>query len=194
MHYPLRLTFKFSGHSPQIIVTDAEGNLVFYIKQKLLKLRESITVFADTEQSLPLYLIQADQMRDSSSQYHFKEINGIGMGSLNRQQRSRWQSHYSILNENATSIMAIREKNPWVKLLDGLLCNIPLIGRISGYLFNPAFFVVRTNDCIVMHFEKTASFVSHIYTIKQVDELDEKEEKIVLLSLLMMLLLKRQRG
>jgi hypothetical protein len=195
MHYPLRLTFKFSGHSPQIIVTDVEGNLVFYIKQKLFKVKESITVFADTEQTLPLYLIQADQNIGASAQYRFIEINGISMGSLHRQQmRSRWKSHYDILNQSHTPIMTIREKNFWVKFLDGLLCDMPVIGLLSGYVFNPTFFITRSPDRIVMHLEKTPSFVSRLYTIKQVDELEEQEEKIALLSLLMMLLLERQRN
>jgi hypothetical protein len=54
MKYPLRLSFKVLALSPQISISDAEGRLVMYLRQKFFKLREAVTIFADAEQSRPI--------------------------------------------------------------------------------------------------------------------------------------------
>ena len=56
MDYPLQLSFKLLALAPQIYVRDRAGQLRMYVKQKLLKLKEQVTVFAarsDTDASLP---------------------------------------------------------------------------------------------------------------------------------------------
>ena len=44
MNYPLNLSFKLLALASQIYVRDANGNLIGYVKQKLLKLKEDINV------------------------------------------------------------------------------------------------------------------------------------------------------
>ena len=39
MNYPLNLTFKIVALAPQLSITDTAGNLHFYVKQKLFKLK-----------------------------------------------------------------------------------------------------------------------------------------------------------
>jgi hypothetical protein len=73
MQFPLTLEFKKVALSPQISVLDASGNLIFYVKQKLFKLKEAITIFADREQTQPLYSINADRVIDFSARYRFKD-------------------------------------------------------------------------------------------------------------------------
>jgi hypothetical protein len=53
MNYPLHLSFEILSLARKIAVTDATGNLSFYVKQKMFKLKEAVTVFADAEQQLP---------------------------------------------------------------------------------------------------------------------------------------------
>jgi len=55
MKYPLSLKFKLMALSPQVSVHDADGQLRMYVKQKAFKLKEKVTVFADEQQSTPLY-------------------------------------------------------------------------------------------------------------------------------------------
>ena len=97
MQFPVSLEFKKLALAPQIIVTDASGKMQFYVRQKMFKLKESITVFADVEQTRPLYKIDADKVIDFSARYHFKDQNGIEIGSIKRQGRkSLWKAHYDI--------------------------------------------------------------------------------------------------
>ncbi len=65
--YPIKMTFKILALAPQIYVTDAAGNSVFYVKQKLFKLKENIQVFRDESQSQLLFTIQADRIIDWSA-------------------------------------------------------------------------------------------------------------------------------
>jgi hypothetical protein len=194
MQYPLELTFKFWAFSPEISVADSQGNLVFYVKQKLFKLKEAITIFADVERTRPLYYIKADRIIDFSARYDFSDENGAFLGAVKRQGlKSLWKARYDIF-DGETPIFTIQEKNPWVKIADALFQEIPVVGLLSGYVFNPAYLVTRSDGTVVMRLEKIPSFFSRKFTIKAMNQLSEQEERQILLSLIMMLLLEKNRG
>ena len=69
MQYPLNLNFKLFAFAPQISVTDANGDLIFYVKQKRFKLKEEIIVYADVKKLQPLFYIKADRIIDFSAVY-----------------------------------------------------------------------------------------------------------------------------
>ena len=194
MDYPLDLSFKIIALAPQLSVTDAHGSVVMYVRQKLLKLKEAVTVYADTQQTQPLYTMNADRILDWSARYNFADIQGNNLGAVKRQgMKSLWKSHYDIL-DGETVVMTIQEENPWVKVIDGLVGEIPIIGMFTGYLFHPAYLVARTDGTVVMRLEKKPAFLEGKFTIESKMPLPEREEKQALLSLLMMLLLERSRG
>lgn len=194
MQYPLELKFKVLALAPQISVTDAGGQQVFYVKQKLFKLKEAVTVFADTDQTRPLYTLNADRILDFSAQYHFVDLMGMPLGAVKRDgMKSLWRARYNILNGTAPAL-TIREENPWVKVVDGLVGEIPLVGLFSGYLFHPAYLVTRGENMSLMRLEKQPSFFEAKFKIDKLAELQPAEETRILLSLLMMVLLERSRG
>ncbi len=194
MQYPLELTFKLWALAPQISVVDARGSFVFYVKQKLFKLKEAITVFADAAQNNPLYYIKADRVIDFSARYYFTDASGNYIGAVKRRGlKSLWRARYDIF-DGETTTLNIQEKNPWIKVMDALFAEIPVLGMFSGYVFNPVYLVSRKDGSVVMRLEKIPSFLSRKFTIKKVDRLGDREEKQVLLSLMMMLLLERSRG
>ncbi|WP_346291986.1 hypothetical protein [Sphaerothrix gracilis] len=194
MQYPLTLTFKFWALAPQILVTDASGKVVFYIRQKLFKLKEAIGVFADAEQTQLRYEIKADRILDFSARYGFTDTYQREIGAVKRRGwRSIWRARYDIFNQDEVAF-AISEKNPWVKVMDSLFAEIPVLGLFTGYVFNPSYLISRPEGSVVMRLEKQPAFFSRIFTIKKTDRLDEREEISILLSLLMMILLERRRG
>jgi uncharacterized protein YxjI len=194
MNYPLHISFKILAVARQLSVTDATGNLIFYVKQKAFKLKEAVTVFADAGQTRPLYSINADRVLDFSARYRFTDQQGRELGSVRRQgMRSIWKAHYDILDgENV--VMTIREENPWTKVLDQLVGEIPVLGAFTGYLFNPAYLVSRPNGALLMRLEKRPAFFEGKFIIQKQAELDRAEEERGLLSLIMMVLLERYRG
>ena len=194
MQYPLQLTFKFWALAPQISVNDAQGNLTFYVKQKLFKLKEAITIFADAEQTRPLYYIKADRIIDFSARYDFTDSNGTYIGAVKRRGlKSLWRARYDIFDGD-TNTLNIQEKNPWVKIADALFAEIPVLGIFTGYVFNPVYLVSRADGTVVMRLEKIPSFLSRKFIIKPVDQFSDRQEQQILLSLIMMLLLERNRG
>jgi hypothetical protein len=193
--YPLQLTFKWS-FSPQIVVKDQNEQLVFFIHQKLFKLKEAIGVFADEKKEQLVYQIKADRVIDFSARYNFLDTLGVSFGSVKRRGwKSIWKARYDIFDGDRVAF-TITEQNPWVKVMDAIFAEIPIVGLFTGYVFNPIYQVHRGDDTgeIVMRLEKIPTFFSRIFTIKQIDQLDQKEETKVLLSLLMMLLLEKNRG
>ncbi len=194
MNYPLTLSFKLLAIASQIYVTDSSGHLIGYVKQKLFKLREAITMYADESQTQPLYEIRADRMLDFSANYHFSDSHGNQFGSIKRQgMRSLWSAHYDISVGNAPAFV-VREANPWVKVLDSLLGEVPVLGMFTGYFLQPAYSVTRTNGQDVMRLAKQPAFFEGRFVIEQHARLSEHEEVCALLGLMMVVLLERARG
>lgn len=195
MNYPLNLSFKILAIAQQISVTDAPGNQVFYVKQKAFKLKEAVTVFADVAQTQPLYTINADRILDISARYTIADTQGAPIGAVKRRGlKSLWKSNFDIFASGETPEMSIKEENPWVKVLDALIGEIPFVGMFTGYLFHPAYLVSRPDGTVVMRLEKQPAFFEGKFTLEKQADLTPDEETRALLSLLMMVLLERSRG
>lgn len=194
MNYPLQISFKVLAIAQQLSVTDAQGQLVFYVKQKAFKLKEAVTVFADAQQTRPLYTINADKVLDFSARYHFRDGNGNSIGSVKRQgMKSIWKARYDILDGEAP-VMMISEENGWVKVFDSLLGEIPIIGMFTGYFFHPAYRVTRPDGQPLLRLVKQPAFFEGKFIIEQQGQLSPIEETRALLSVIMMILLERRRG
>ncbi len=194
MKFPLRLTFKKIAIAPQLSVTDAEGTLQLYVRQKLFKLKESVTVFADREQTRPLYSINADRVLDFTARYTFTDQAGRVLGGVRRQgMRSLWRARYEVFRGEKVALH-IQEENPWVKVLDGIVGDIPVLGLLSGYLLHPSYVVSRPDGAPVLRLTKEPALFEGKFAIEKRAELEPHEEGLAVLALLMMTLLERDRG
>jgi uncharacterized protein YxjI len=195
MNYPLKLSFKLLALASQIYIRDAQGNLVGYVKQKLLKLKEDINVFADEQQTLHLFNIKADRMIDFSARYNFTDAQGRMLGSIKRKgMRSIFKANYEIYDATGAQVMHIHEENGWIKVADSLIGELPVIGMFTGYFFNPSYIVERMNGTAAARLRKQPAFFEGIFELERVGQLSEEEESRVLLSVLTMTLLERSRG
>lgn len=196
MQYPLTMSFKVVTLVPQIYITDAAGNGLFYVRQKLLKLKEAITVFTDDTQQEPLFKIGADRIIDFSARYNFTDPAGNPLGSIKRKgMRSLWRAHYEIFEgSEELPALVIREENPWIRVADSCIEQIPLAGLFAGYFLNPTYLVSRPDGSGVMRLSKQPAFFEGRFLIEKLVEMGEMEEKRVILGLMMMTLLERSRG
>lgn len=195
MRFPLTLRFKFFSLTSEIFVAEPGGEVVFYVKQKLLKLKEDITVFADAQQRQVRYTIKADRVIDFSAQYHFRDAEGQPVGAVRRKgMRSLWKAHYEITDEHDQLAMTLSEENPWVKVLDNVLGDIPVIGFAAGYLLNPTYLVSLRDGTPVIRLRKTPSLLERRFQIEQVSQVSEAAQTQAVLGVLMMVLLERDRG
>lgn len=194
MNFPLDLSFKKIALSPQAKVSDAAGNVVLYTKQKAFKLKEAVTVFADVEQTRPLYTINADRVLDFNAKYNIADAAGRQLGAVARKGRkSLWRAEYEILGGGGPPL-TIREENGWVKVADALLGEVPLVGIFSGYLFNPSYLLTNPGGAPLMRLSKQPAFMEGRFRIEKLGVLSEAEETRAVLGFLMMVLLERRRG
>ena len=194
MNYPLQISFKILALARQLSVTDANGNLVFYVKQKAFKLKESVTVFADAAQTRSVYSINANRVLDFSARYEFTDDAGRPLGAVRRRgMKSIWKAHYEIM-DGENLVMTIQEENAWIKVFDSLVGEVPVLGMFTGYLFHPAYLVSRPTGAVVMRLEKQPAMFEGKFRVEKMGELDQRDEARALLSLVMMILLERGRG
>ena len=194
MNFPLSVSFKIMAVAPQIYVRDAGGQLRMYVKQKLFKLKEAISVFADEQQTQLLYKIQADRVIDWSARYRFSDASGTELGSVKRQgMKSLWRARYDIM-QGETVVATIQEENPWVKVIDRLVGEIPVVGMLTGYMFHPAYAVRRADGTTLLRAVKEPAFLQGKFRIEEKVNVSEDAETRYVLALLTMLLLERIRG
>ena len=195
MHYPLDLSFKIIAIAPQISVRDAGGALVLYVKQKAFKLKEDVTIYADEAQSKPVYRIAADRIIDWNARYEITTAAGEKLGAVKRQgMKSLWKSQYDVSDARGANVFTVREANPWTKVFDHLLGEVPVLGMLTGYLFHPAYVVARPNGTPMFRVTKRAALFEGKYQVTVEGKYTENEESLAVPAMVMMLLLERLRG
>ena len=196
LNYPLDFKFKITTLSSDFNITDKNGNYVAYVRQKMFKLKEDVIIFNDETRTRELFQIQANQWIDFNASYSITDLeNGKIFGRLARKgMRSLWKSHYDVLDENNALKYQISEDNAWVKILDGFIGEIPIVGMFTGYFLNPSYTVKDSAGKEYFRLKKMPSLIGRRFQLDRLIDIDDKDESLVVLSLLMMVLLERERG
>lgn len=193
--YPLQFEFKIGTLANDFIAKDTNGRTLAYVRQKMFKLKEAVTVYADDTKSTELFKINADRWLDYNASYSLNMASGAELGRMGRRGRkSILKAHYDIFDKNDDAEFTIQEENPWTKLWDAFLCEIPVLSLFSGYLFNPRYIVKRTDGTEVIRLSKERSFFGRRFKVTKLSDLSAEEGERVMLSLMMMSLLERRRG
>ena len=197
--YPLNLRFKLIALAPRITVTDANGQELLYVHQKTLAFKEDVQIYTDSTRSEMIYRIRADRVIDFSAQYNFKDRNDQPIGSIKHKGfRSIWKATYLIMDADGQQTHHVSEGNPWVKVADMLLGEIPIVGLFSRYLFHPTYFLYDSeNEQPIFQLTKHPAFFEATFEIAPLEgaaQLSRTQEERLLLGLLMMVQLERSRG
>ncbi len=195
VQYPLDFTFKISTLANDFNVTDANGAQVVYVRQKMFKFKEAISVFADDRKTNLLYKINADRVIDFNASYAFTNNEEQVFGKVGRKgARSILKAHYEIFDRDNKLVFTIQEENPWAKVGDAVFGEIPVLGAFTGYVFNPKYLVTRPDGTQVARLSKSPSFFGRRFRLDKLAEVSDLESEKMLLSLMMMSLLERRRG
>lgn len=196
LQFPIKLVFNVSTFSNDFSATDANGKVVAYVKQKLFKLKEDVSVFTNETMGADVaYKIKADRWIDFSAAYSLQYPDGTELGKVARKGwRSIWKASYEIIDQYEQPQYHIGEENGWVKVIDSLLSEIPLVGIFSGYFFNPSYVVTNRNGQVIARLKKEKSFWGRRFEITKLMEFDQDDAERIMLSLMMMILLERNRG
>lgn len=196
LNYPLDFKFKITTLSSDFNITDRNGNYVAYVRQKMFKFKEDVIIFSDESRSKELFRIKADRWLDFNASYSMtNQFDGQKFGRLARKgMRSFWKATYDVLDKNDQSKFQISEDNGWIKFLDGLVSEIPLVGMFTGYFLNPSYSVKDSSGKVYFKLKKMPSLIGRRFQLDRLVDIPDEEESIVVLSLLMMVLLERSRG
>lgn len=195
IQFPVNFTFKISTFANDFTATDATGTTIAYVRQKMFKLKEAITIYSDQSKSKVDYTIKADRWLDFSAAYSFFDEHGTEFGKIARKGfRSIWKATYNIVDQHGQQQYTVNEENPWVKVIDALISEVPILGMFTGYLFNPSYIVKDNNGNPIVRLKKEPSFFGRKFQLTKVGEMDSDDDDRVMLGLMMMILLERRRG
>lgn len=199
MHYPLDLTFQIAIIETKVNIADSLGRTIGFLKQKAFTLKEDITIFSDETATRPLYHIKADRIIDFSARYQFTDPTGTPLGAVKKQgMKSLWQAHYDVFDASGSQspVFTITEANPWIKMADALLSEIPVLNLFHNYVLNPSYVLKRGGETgsVVLRLVKKPSFIGRRFTIEREGEIREEEQDRALLALFMVVILERARG
>ena len=195
LQYPLFLKFKITTLSSDFTITDSNENSLAYVRQKMFRLKEDVVVFNNESKSQENFRIRANQWIDFNASYAITDSFGKNLGKIARKgMRSIWKATYNIFDQNDTQKYKVQEENAWVKVLDGMVGEIPIIGMFTGYFLNPSYIVHDNNGKEIYRLKKMPSFFGRKFQLDQINDIPDHEETLVVLSLMMMVLLERAKG
>lgn len=196
LNYPLDFKFKITTLSSDFNITDKNGSYVGYVRQKMFRLKEDVIIFDSDQKTKELFRIKANKWIDFNSSYAITDNQtGESLGTVARKgMRSIWKSTYNIIDNNQNQKFQITEDNAWIKVFDGMVGEIPVIGMFTGYFLNPSYTVRDNNGKEYFRLKKMPSFIGRRFQLDRLIDIDDQDESLVVLSLMMMVLLERSKG
>lgn len=185
-HYQLQQ--KVLAVAQQYRILDASGDLVGYVKQKVLKLKEDIRVFADDSMQKEVLHIMQKQVLDFSGTFAVSDAaTGKLVGYLQRKAlKSIMQDEWEILDTQGTIIGRIYEAG-------GALA---IMRRFIPFLkFIPKTYNVELNGQTVSIFKQKVKIIGDIWELDfSGDPNQALDRRLGISGALMMAMVERARG
>ncbi len=192
--YPLAFKFQIGTLANDFVATDALGQQLFYVREKMFTWRDTIKVYRDSSKSDLLYQLVSNKLIDFQQTFTLSDADGRVVGKVRRKSlRSLWRSTFYLMDDNDVHDHSITEKNPWTKMWDGLFGEIPIIGVLSGYILNPAYVLRSEAGEELFEIRKEPSFFGRKFSVHKLAQGTLNEERL-LLSLVIMVLIERSNG
>ena len=96
--YPLNFQFKVTSFANDFNIIDSKGESLAYVRQKMFKLKEAISVFSNENKTELIYKINADRIIDFNASYSFTNADEEVIGRIGRKgAKSILKAHYEDL-------------------------------------------------------------------------------------------------
>jgi hypothetical protein len=189
LNYPLTLSFKLLALNPQAKVVDAAGQTVLFVKEKAFSLKININIFADEAQQQQRYHIQADKAIGMNIPFSITAPDGSLVGKVQRPTMvSMWKATYQIADASGQEVGVVHEENPWLKVLDGALSDIPFVHM----LINPGY-LVDLRGQPALYLKKQPSMIDRTFKLEKRAELSDADERLLLPGVLLAMVMERMR-
>lgn len=151
---------KFWAIAGQVHLYDEKNNLVCYVRQKILKLKEDITVYNDEKMTAPVLNIKARQIIDFAAAYDiFDTVTGEKVGALKRKGwKSLIKDQWILMDTGDNEIAALGEESTG--------------GAIASRMINliPQKYVMKTLDgTLIARFDQQFAIAVHKFDIEFFD-------------------------
>lgn len=196
LDFPLEFLFKVTTIQNDFVVKDRNQNVRAYVRQKMFRLKESVIVFSNESKENELYHIKADRWIDFNALYSILDAKSAEqIGAIGRKgMKSFWKASYSIFNTEKEVVYEIKEENPWAKVGDSVIGELPVISFFTGYLFHPKYGIKNSEGQLVARLSKVQSFFGRKFKLEQIGDITPADKSLIMLSVMMMVLIERQRG
>ena len=189
LNYPLTLSFKLLALNPQVKVTDAAGQTVLYVKEKAFSMKININIFADEGQKQQLYHVQAEKAFGMNIPFDITTPAGALVAKVLRPTMvSMWKATYQISDSVGQELGVVNEENPWLKVLDSALSDIPFVHTF----INPGY-IVSLRGQPALYLKKQPSLVDRTFRLEKRAELSEADERLLLPAVLLAMMMERVR-
>ncbi len=193
--FPITLNFRIGTLANDFNAKNSRGETIAYVREKILKFVDEIDLYSDESKTQKLYTIKADRWLDFNSNYSFNNANGDFIGSLARKGwASLWRARYESYDASRRLTFLLQEENPFIKILDGILGEIPVLGFLVGYFFNPKYTIKNPEGILLARMIKLPSFWGRKFNIVTYDLLSVHEAELLFLSVTELALQERRRG
>ena len=119
----------------------SEGEPLFFVEQKRMKLKEDLRAYTDDTKSEEVFRIKAQQVWDPRARYDVTDAAGEPLGQLRKVfGKSLLRSSWEVYDASGTLIATARERNLLVALFRRLIGLVPFIGEFADWLPIPYHF------------------------------------------------------
>jgi len=193
--YPLNFLFKITTVSNDFTATDASGKTIFFVREKLFKLRDHINVYRDESKKEILYDLVSNKIIDFQQTFTITNAQKQIVGKVRKKTvRSVIKATYHLQDAEGNHIYTIKERNASVRILDFIFDElVPVAGELSGYILNPKYVVTDLDGNELMEMRKKRSFWERKFQVQKLKKEPFNEEQVIL-SLVLMIIQQRDRG
>ena len=194
LKFPLDFKFHIATISNDFSVTDANGQSVFYVREKIFTLRDKIKVFRNSNKTDLLYELTSNKLIDFQQTFTITNQQGNVIGKAKRKTlKSLWTATFHIYDAQDKHSYTIKERSGLTRVMDGLFGEIPVLGFFSGYIFNPKYVLMDLNGKELMEISKEPSFFGRKFKLENINAQPEDFE-LFILSYMLLLIGDRDRG
>ncbi len=172
---------KFWALAGKCSVYDQQNNLVCFVKQKMFKLKEDITVYSDEEMQEPVLKIQARQIIDFAAAYDIFDVaSGEKLGALKRKGfKSIIKDEWMLMDLNDVEIGTMGEESGIGALLSRFINLIP-----QKYIVK-----MKADDSIAARFDQKFSFFTHEFNVNFFNNGEFLDRRLGMGALILLLLI-----
>ena len=126
---------RYEVHTPKTPGSKEEGDLLVFVEQKRMKLKEEIGFFADTAKTELLFSVKAENVLDPRGRYQLLDPSGQVIARFKKNfaqslARSTWHLQDSDGNERGIA----KERNLFAALFRRYGSLVPYIGELLGLM------------------------------------------------------------